>query len=369
MNRRRFLKKTSILSSGLAFALPATTKEPEPQRTAWRTFEVTTHIEILRPTGITRVWAPVALPNKTPFQRTLSSRIDCETGAARIDNSAGGSNLIVGEFPLGAKPALMLTTLVETKNWSVDFSAPRNQRTAARSELASWLEPTRMLPTDGIVKERATVITKAAKTDLAKARAIYEWIVENTYRNPKTHGCGNGDIRFMLESGDLGGKCADLNALFVGLARAAGLPARDVYGIRIAPSRMGCKSLGVSSEDVTKAQHCRAEVYLTSYGWVPVDPADVRKVVLEEPPGHHSLEDEEVKQVRARLFGSWEMNWMAYNYAQDIALAGASGPPLHFLMYPQAETADSRLDSLDPASFRYQITSREHLDSGVSTFE
>jgi transglutaminase-like putative cysteine protease len=40
----------------------------------------------------------------------------------------------------------------------------------------------------------------------------------------------------MLESKDLGGKCADLNALYVGLARAAGLPARDVYGIRVAPA-------------------------------------------------------------------------------------------------------------------------------------
>jgi len=70
----------------------------------------------------------------------------------------------------------------------------------------------------------------------------------------------------MLETKDLSGKCADLNALYVGLARAAGLPARDVYGIRIAKSEMGYKSLGTSSEIVTKAQHCRAEVYLSGYG-------------------------------------------------------------------------------------------------------
>ena len=50
-------------------------------------------------------------------------------------------------------------------------------------------------------------------------------------------GCGVGDIRAMLETGNLGGKCADLNALFVGLARAAGIPARDVYGVRVADVR------------------------------------------------------------------------------------------------------------------------------------
>jgi transglutaminase-like putative cysteine protease len=218
-----------------------------------------------------------------------------------------------------------------------------------------------MLPTDGIVKTTAAEVTRGAKTDLEKARAIYEWIVDNTFRNPKTRGCGVGNIRFMLESGDLGGKCADLNALYVGLARAAGLAARDVYGIRVAKSELGYKSLGTSSENITKAQHCRAEVYIEGYGWVPVDPADVRKVALEEPPGNRPLDDGMVKQARARLFGSWEMNWMAYNFAHDVTLPGSAGAPAGFLMYPQAETGSGRIDSLDPDNFKYEITSTERL--------
>ena len=84
----------------------------------------------------------------------------------------------------------------------------------------------------------------------------------------------------MLETGDLGGKCADIDSLYVGLARAAGLPARDFFGIRVADSNVS-KSLGKSG-DITRAQHCRAEVYIDRKGWFPVDPADVRKVVLEE---------------------------------------------------------------------------------------
>jgi len=214
--------------------------------------------------------------------------------------------------------------------------------------LEHFLRPTKLLPTDGIVKATASEITKGSKTDVEKARAIYEWIVENTFRNPKTRGCGVGDIRFMLESRDLGGKCADLNALYVGLARAASLPARDVYGIRVAKSDMGYKSLGASAENVTNAQHCRAEVYLGDHGWVPVEPADVRKVVLEEPPGNRPLEDDMVKKARARLFGSW-----------DVALPGSNGAPVSFFMYPQAEMSDGRLDSLDPDNFKYEITSRE----------
>jgi transglutaminase-like putative cysteine protease len=117
--------------------------------------------------------------------------------------------------------------------------------------------------------------------------------------------------------------------------------------------------MNVTGVNVTRAQHCRAEVYLSDVGWVPVDPADVRKVMLEEPPGNRPPADEMVKKARARLFGSWEMNWMAYNFAHDVALPNSSGSPVEFLMYPQAETADGRLDCLDPDKFKYEINSRE----------
>jgi len=66
-----------------------------------------------------------------------------------------------------------------------------------------------------------------------------------------------------------------------------------------------------------------------------------------------------VVKARARLFGSWEMNWMAYNFAHDAALPGSSGAPVGFFMYPQAETADGRLDCLDPDGFKYEISSKE----------
>ena len=360
MKRRDFLKSTGLVCASLA--LPKAGRrfaEPAPSE-SWRTFEVTTRVEVLNPSGVTRVWLPAALISNAPFQKTVSNRFTAEGGAAEmVESKADACGMIAATFPAGVKPVLALTSRIATSNYAVNLSAPGHPPKADRGELHYFLQPTKLIPTDGIVKATATQITSGAKTDVEKARAIYEWIVDNTFRNPKTRGCGLGDIRFMLESRDLGGKCADLNALYVGLARSVGLPARDVYGIRVAKSELGYKSLGASSEKVTKAQHCRAEVHLSGYGWVPVDPADVRKVLLEEPPGNRPLDDDMVKQARARLFGSWEMNWMAYNFSHDVALPGSSGAPVGFLMYPQAETADGRLDSLDPDSFKYEITSKE----------
>jgi len=357
MNRRDFLRSAGAASAGLAF--PGASRLLADEGT-WRTFEVTTHVEILKPLGPTLVWLPAALSTQTPYQKTLFNRLSADGGTTAVSEAkADGIKIIGARFPAGAKPVLTLTSRVMTRDYKADLSGPSAGAKANRAELEYFLRPTKLLPTDGIVKSKAMEITRASKTDLDKAHAIYEWIVDNTFRNPKTLGCGIGDIKFMLESGDLGGKCADLNALFVGLARAAGLPARDVYGIRVAPSQLGYKSLGAGSQDITKAQHCRAEVYLDSYGWVPVDPADVRKAVLEEPPGNRPLQDEMVKSARARLFGSWEMNWIAYNFAHDVALPKSPGKPLAFLMYPQAETNDGRCNCLDPSTFKYEIATKE----------
>jgi len=357
MNRRDFLTSTSLAFAGLTLQKAGLSFAQQPSSDAWRKFEVTTVVEVLKPAGETKIWLPAALIQNTPFQKTLSNQFGANAKMAESTPNALG--IVAATFPAGVQPALTLTSEVELRNYSVDLSKPGNVRPAPKAELQYFLQPTQHIPTDGIVKAKATEITKGANTDLEKARAIYEWIVDNTFRDPKVRGCGRGDIQFMLESGDLGGKCADLNALYVGLARAAGLPARDVYGIRVAKSNLGYKSLGASSEKITKAQHCRAEVYLTQFGWVPVDPADVRKVVLEEPPGNRPLSDEMVTSARKRLFGSWEMNWMAYNFAQDVELPGSGGTKVAFLMYPQAQTAKGNLDSLDPDNFKYEITARE----------
>jgi hypothetical protein len=84
----------------------------------------------------------------------------------------------------------------------------------------------------------------------------------------------------------------------------------------------------------------------------------VRKVVLEDPPGNRALDDEMVKKARVRLLGSWEMNWIAYNFAHEVTLPRSDGAPIGFLMCPQAETADGRVDSPDPDGFKYEIKSK-----------
>jgi transglutaminase-like putative cysteine protease len=357
MKRREFLRSAAALSASAALPGPWFGASDGAGDQPWRRYRLTTRVSVARPSGATRVWVPVPLRADTPYQKSGETTFTAPGGTVRLVESGGDAlGMVSAEFPAGTAPVLTVTSRVSTRDVAVDLTGATAVAPLGAAEREHYLRPTKLIPTGGIVGTTARAITAGASGDRAKARAIYEWIVDNTFRDPKTRGCGIGDIGFMLESRNLGGKCADLNALFVGLARAAGLPARDVYGIRAARSDLGYRSLGAASDNVTKAQHCRAVVFLADCGWVPVDPADVRKVVLEEPPGGRPLDDAMVRSARARLFGSWEMNWIAYNFAHDVALPGSSRAPVGYLMYPQAETADGRIDSLEPDTFSYEIT-------------
>ncbi len=333
----------------------------EPQAGPWRTFEVTTRVDLADAKSASRVWLPVPSVN-TDWQRSLGSSFSSNGTSRMTSDGAEGARMLYTEFAAGVTPFVEVTSRVQTQSRFVDIAKP-SAHTFTRedaSTLHHYTRATRLLPTDGIVRATALKATQGAKTDAQKARPIYDWVVANAWREPKTRGCGEGDIKTMLETGNLGGKCADINALFVGLCRSVGVPARDVYGLRLVPSAFGYKELSGNPASLKGAQHCRAEVYLQAHGWVAMDPADVAKVMRLETPEWIKRTDHAVVQpVYNRLFGGWEGNWVGWNTAHDVALPGSKEDRLGFLMYPVAETAEGRADSYAPDSFKYQITARE----------
>ncbi len=359
MQRREFLKSTGAAAIGAA--LPWTLLTDAHAADGWREFEVTTEID-LQDGGPGKVWVPMPLSGETAYFRPGANEWKGNLARAGFrQDPVYGANVFYAEWDAATpSPKAVITSRFATRDRAIDLTAPARDIVALNAqERELYLAPTEHVPTDGIVGATARKIQlgAAGPGTMDKARAIYEWIVDNTYRNPKTRGCGTGDIRFLLESGDFGGKCADLNALFVGLARASGIPARDVYGVRVANSKT-YKSLGRAG-DITKAQHCRAEFYHPSFGWIPVDPADVRKVVLEEEGAVIPLGNPKVAAARAKLFGAWEMNWLPYNTAMDVVLPPTASTRVNFLMYPYAETPKGKPDPLEPDFFAYKISSRE----------
>lgn len=310
-------------------------------------FHVVQEFHIARPE--VKLWVP--LPQDSSYQKVSNLTVEGNYDQKQVGKDpVYGADILHLAFPPGQKEnraRMAFTVEVEDRHGAVPSVPLRD------GEKARYLNGTAHLPADGVVKKYADKITAGAENDGEKARKVYDWVVENMFRDPKVRGCGLGDARKSLESGYLGGKCADVSAVFVALLRASDIPAREVFGIRVAPSRFS-KAYGTKSETITTAQHCRAEFYLEGKGWIPADPADVTKLILVE-----GLERNDPKALREkeRQFGSWEMNWIAYNSARDFVLVPEPLQfPLSIFSYPYAETGDEPLDYYDPDAFAYTIT-------------
>ncbi|MDH5717261.1 MAG: transglutaminase-like domain-containing protein [Spirochaetia bacterium] len=211
------------------------------------------------------------------------------------------------------------------------------------AEIIEFTKATRYIPTSGKIKEVALKTIGNKKTILTKSRAIYDWIVDNIKRDPRVIGCGTGEVEKTIQS--MSGKCADVSTVYVAMARAAGVPAREVFGMRL-----GSKS----KTDITDGHHCWAEFYLPKKGWVPVDPSDVLKTILVK-----EITIEEALPYREYYFGSVDANRIVLaRGGRDIYLnPKQNDAPLNYFMYPYAEVDGKALEWLAAQDkLKYQIT-------------
>jgi len=212
-------------------------------------------------------------------------------------------------------------------------------------EIKKYLKTNYNQKTNQKIAKILSKITKNKKGILAKSKAVYDWVVENTCRDPKVVGCGLGQAEITLDT--LGGKCADITSVYIALARSAGVPAREVFGLRLGKKQ---------KQDMSKGYHCWAEFYLPGTGWVQVDPADVRKLMLVK-----NLDLKQAEKYRQYYFGSVDQYRMAL--AKDTIDVKFCPPQKeakpHYFMYPYAEVDGKSLDYLSPRSFAYAIKFEE----------
>lgn len=242
---------------------------------------------------------------------------------------------------------------VSSRKLSLRFHAERSEQSSKQlvesarpideQTFAPYLAATSMGPVDGPVKTLADQITAGKQGTLAKARAVYDWTVDNSFRDPKTRGCGLGDVPQLLQRP--GGKCADISSLYVAIARSAGVPAREILGLRLGKQ---------DGTNLTTWQHCWAEFYLPGTGWVAVDPADVRKAMLKQKL---DLNDPRVAELREYFFGTIDPYRIRLSEGRDLTLnPPQEGTPLNYLMYPFAQVGGETIDWLDPEKFKYNIS-------------
>jgi transglutaminase-like putative cysteine protease len=291
---------------------------------------VTMQIDLKAPASAknVRLWLPYPMSDKN--QDVTDVTITGNYVRAGIYRDAiFKNNMLYAEWNIPEEKRTITYSFKVRTSERINKDFPAAETPLSTRELSEYLKPTRYGPTEGKVKETAESITREKTTILGKARAIYDWIVENMYRDPNAKGCGFGEVEKLLAK--MGGKCTDIHSVYVALARSAGVPAREVFGIRIPKGKEG---------DMTKAQHCWAEFYLPGYGWVVVDPADVRKIILEK-----NLTIEQAKPYREYYFGAVDENRISLSTGRDIIFNPMqSEGPLNYFMYPYAEADGKALN-------------------------
>ncbi|SQI43167.1 Transglutaminase-like superfamily [Leminorella richardii] len=378
MKRRSFLKGAALLSTaGLVSPVMAngisSTQHESKSTDGRRRFTLTQSYHLVPPegsSGVVKLWIPVV--EDTPFQRLLDLKFSGSYQDAFITtNNHYGAKTLFATWP-DAKGKMEMTVemVIETLDWEplknnalAHWRAPKEVQFPIDVEY--YLRPTAHMPITGIVKETSDKIVGQETDPLKKARLIYNWVSANMFRDNNVIGCGTGDVATILESGKLGGKCTDINSVFVALARAAGIPAREMFGIRLGKAvklEQYSKTAFGSADDkglsnVSGGQHCRAMFYLAGFGWLPADPADVTKMRLTEKKEHS---DAAVQAVNDYLFGNWEMNWVGFNVGRDFDLFPvAEQAPINNFGYPYAEVDGDPVNYYDPKAFSYDYRSVE----------
>src|SRR4051812_28621606 len=119
-SRRHFLQSSAAVAAaaGLPLAAQAQERNFNPQPGAWRTFEVTTRVEVLVPSGATKVWLPVPSVD-TEWQESMESSFASNGEAKLMGDGHEGARLVYAQFPASqAQPWVEVTSRVRTRDRS-----------------------------------------------------------------------------------------------------------------------------------------------------------------------------------------------------------------------------------------------------------
>ncbi|HCJ67767.1 MAG TPA: transglutaminase [Elusimicrobia bacterium] len=326
-----------VLVFSLFFASSGETKE--------RKAEVTFKVSVKVPSGAqdVRLWLPYPVSDENQTIEEVKVDGNFSQNGIYREKKFGNLALYSRWEKLNEEAKLSFSFKVTRKEVTKkDFS---QKETTIPLEVKDFLAPSSLGPIDGKIKEIAEEATKGKKMTFSKARSLYDYLIDNFARDPAIKGCGPGNVLSLLEAKK--GKCADLHSVYVCLAKSVGVPAREIMGIRIPKGAEG---------NMTGAYHCWAEVYIPGYGWIPIDPSDVRKIILDK-----KIEKlEEAKEYREYYFGAIDENRIQFGTGRDLTLSPEQkAGSLNYFMYPYVEIDGKTLDWLAQEDLKYEITFKE----------
>jgi len=277
-----------------------------------------------------RLWAPFPPNNESQQISNIVVRSDVPTSVDREEEFGNRILSLDVERPDGKPVRVEMqfdVTRTERTNSAVVEDRPVRREPADEKIADRWLARDRLVPIDGKIRELAEQVTLGRQGRLEEARAIYEHTVSTLKYDKTGTGWGRGDILYACDAKR--GNCTDFHAVFIGLCRARGIPARFEIGFSIPTDAPAGEIAGY---------HCWADCYVPGYGWIPVDCSEAQK---------HP-------ERREYFFGSQDADRVALSTGRDIQLVPEQqGERLNYFVYPYAEV-DGRPHEKIERKVRYE---------------
>ncbi|MCX6218612.1 transglutaminase-like domain-containing protein [Spirosoma sp.] len=308
----------------LVLALMAASTAPPRTRTVHFSYKAVIG-ELPAGTRQVDIWIPV--PHSSAFQQisdlTVASPYPYQFDTAQYGNRMMHLHL---QKPPGKEFAVEMQ-FTATRREHIQPQQPTGNAEAKRPidpYMKRWLQPDRLVPIDGSIKRwaRAVVDSAGAKTDLQRARAVYNHVIATVKYDKTGTGWGRGDIYYACDTRR--GNCTDFHAIFIGYCRALGIPARFAIGFSLPTDRPAGQVSGY---------HCWAEFYSKDLGWVPIDASEAAKNPAR----------------RAYFFGAHDENRIEFSLGRDLILYPGQVQPLNYFIYPLVVADGQSLTPVMPA--------------------
>ncbi|MBI2437503.1 MAG: transglutaminase domain-containing protein [Lentisphaerae bacterium] len=262
--------------------------------------------------GAAQLWLPLA--QSDAFQTVAIKAINAPTLTRQLDEGKYGNKVLF----------LMAGPADSGKTVEIQYRVQRAEKypyAKADPVMQKYLAPDTLAPLNDTFRGIAAEVTRGKPTDLMRARALYDHVIEKIRYARYGPGWGRGDAVYACNwgRGDAvyacnakSGNCSDFHAYFIALARASGIPARFVSGAAIPAER---------NDGGIDGYHCWAEFFADGKWW-PVDISEADKY----------------SALATYYFGHQPANRFEFSQGRDLVVEpGPASGPINFLAFPVLE--------------------------------
>ena len=302
---------------------------------ASRSFNVSYLINVSPPASgeKERVWVP--LPSTDQFQEISQLELKAPSSIRVHKDSRYGNRFAfftVDPSQVKAPFEIRLTFHVVRYEHQATLAHAADPSGTFPKDVAPFLQPDRLIPVDGVIAKIAREQTQDVTDPVEKARKIYDYILSTMSYDSSIPGSGRGDAAWACDTHR--GNCADFHSLFIGMARAVGIPTRFQIGFLLPKEQKG---------GTVPDYHSWAEFYVNGSGWIPVDASEAS----QQP------------DKRDYFFGAIDADRVTISIGRDVPFTPApKAGPLNYIVYPYIE-----IDGKPYANYSTDVLLPRHRNS------